>query len=226
MITGSSAGRPDDPQGQEGFVAALDGCHEQAVPGGIFLGHRGIALGSRQRVRSTSRFDDGRRVYRLTEVTVREFPPQPGEAPGVARIAVTPRQPGCGAPTVLSDARCFPLGLLHAHLRTLLRLLDHTVAHLGGRTSAGSSLLSKQLVQGIVADTAIELGETATVLDGTQPESVHAWAVHQRLVSTGRRLLRLLGASGFLSDGPGAELYLAELAGNVYLHPEMGVCDA
>jgi alkylation response protein AidB-like acyl-CoA dehydrogenase len=48
---------------------------------------------------------------------------------------------------------------------------------------------------------------------------VARWQAHRQFVILGRRLLRLLGASGFLADGPAASLHLAEVAGSVYLHP-------
>ena len=46
------------------------------------------------------------------------------------------------------------------------------------------------------------------------------WRRHRRQVATGRAILRLFGASGFLADGPAVDLHLAEVTGHVYLLPE------
>lgn len=52
------------------------------------------------------------------------------------------------------------------------------------------------------------------------------WLSHQRLVTAGRTMVKLYGASGFAADGPGRPVHLLELLGNTYLHPgEGGVGD-
>jgi hypothetical protein len=78
-------------------------------------------------------------------------------------------------------------------------------------------LLDRQLVQTALADVALEIQETAT-LPVTDPAA--RWRAHQALVAAGRLLLSLLGASSFLVSGPGGDLHLAEVTGNVYLHEE------
>jgi hypothetical protein len=104
------------------------------------------------------------------------------------------------------------------HWDTIRAELDHVVAHLTERTSDGTALLNRQLVQGAIADVALALSDSAEQLD--LPKSRHRlWRVHLDLVSAGRNLLKLFGAASFLADGPGSVLYLAELLGNVYLHP-------
>jgi hypothetical protein len=115
----------------------------------------------------------------------------------------------------------FACGMLDLHRDLLQQALHHAIDHLGDRSSGGSSLLSMQLIQGQLADIALRLSED----DAMPPERRDAdrqarWRTHQRMVGIGRSLLRLLGASGFLADGPAGDLYLAEVTGNVYLHPE------
>jgi hypothetical protein len=114
----------------------------------------------------------------------------------------------------------FAAGLLDLHAQVLRDTLRHALAHLSSRTSAGTPLLSRQLVQGDIADVAMGLSEhEAMPLDHRDAGRHARWRAHLRLVAGGRRALRLLGASGFLATGPGGGLHLAEAVGNVYLHP-------
>jgi hypothetical protein len=114
----------------------------------------------------------------------------------------------------------FASGLLALHRDVLRRVLKQAVGHLEGRTSAGTSLLSRQLVQGQLADAAMALNaEEAMPPDRREADPLARWRSHQRMVAVGRALIRLFGASGFLTDGPAADLHLAEVTGNVYLHP-------
>jgi hypothetical protein len=115
----------------------------------------------------------------------------------------------------------FAVGLLDLHRDLLVQVLHHAMLHLGARTSGGTTLLSKQLVQGELADIAMRISEDDAMPDERRHLDPHArWRTHQRLIHCGRRLMRLLGASGFMADGPGGALHLAEVTGNVYLHPE------
>jgi alkylation response protein AidB-like acyl-CoA dehydrogenase len=114
----------------------------------------------------------------------------------------------------------FASGLLALHRDVLRRVLKQALGHLEGRTSAGTSLLSRQLVQGQLADAAMALNaEEAMPPDRREADPPARWRSHQRMVAVGRALIRLFGASGFLTDGPAADLHLAEVTGNVYLHP-------
>lgn len=121
-----------------------------------------------------------------------------------------------------------PLGdRLLALQRDLLRgALTHAMGHLDGRSSEGTSLLARPQIQAQLADIAIELRESGVCVDlpDADPDRLR-WAHHRRLTATGRRLLRLLGASSMLADGPGGDLYLIELLGNTYLHPGEGERD-
>lgn len=87
------------------------------------------------------------------------------------------------------------------------QLLDLTVAHLATRSSDGSPLTGKQLVQAAIADcvTSLELCWDG-VLSG-------ATGVHARLDQVGWTIASLCGAAGYLVDHPARCLYLAELLG-------------
>lgn len=125
-----------------------------------------------------------------------------------------------GSATEPGAADGFAVGLLALHRDLLRRVLRHAMSHLDARESDGASLQSRQLVQGQFADIAMALS-TEEAMPPTRREADPSarWRSHQRMVAASRELVRLLGASGFLADSPAADLYLAEVAGNVYLHP-------
>jgi hypothetical protein len=113
-------------------------------------------------------------------------------------------------------ADLFAVELLDLHRDLLRRTLREVMSHLAARTSDGSALLAKQLIQGELADIAMRLGEAEAM---PADDRWTRWQTHRQLVIQGRRLLRLLGARGFLADGPAAALHLAEVTGGAYLHP-------
>ncbi|CAG6391987.1 hypothetical protein NMG29_30420 [Streptomyces cocklensis] len=139
-----------------------------------------------------------------------------GSSPGRFGLACRPATPEELA--VPAPARAaFGAGLLALHCDLVEHTLRHALDHLAARTSGGADLLSRQLVQAGLADAALALLEERA---GGPPAGQDALArAHLRLVAAGRTLLRLLGASGFLADGPGGELHAAEIAANVYAHP-------
>jgi hypothetical protein len=110
----------------------------------------------------------------------------------------------------------FAEGLLELHRGLIASAVGEVMRYLGARTSGGEPLLAKQLVRAELAEVALSLSEDGA-RTGTDPAS--RWYRHQTLVRTGRRLVKLLGAAGFLAESPAADLYLAEVTGNVYLHP-------
>jgi hypothetical protein len=150
-----------------------------------------------------------------------------------AGIAVASRRRLPGEPLRAGDVLCwhampasdertlaeFAARLVRLQWHTVGAELDDVLGHLTERTSKGAPLLEHELVRGAIADVALALSEAASLLE-LPPTAARLWRLHLRLVSAGRTLLKLFGASGFLTDGPGGVLYLAELMGNVYLHPE------
>jgi hypothetical protein len=117
----------------------------------------------------------------------------------------------------------FADGLLVLHRDLLTAAVGHALRHLDGRQSEGAPLLSRPQIQADIAEIATEIRLAATTPGA--PDAAEAaddrvrWARHQRLCAAGRRLLHLLGASSMVATGPGRDIYLAELTGNVYLHP-------
>jgi hypothetical protein len=115
--------------------------------------------------------------------------------------------------------RCaeFADGLLDLHRDLLAAAVAHALRHLDARHSEGAPLLSRPQIQADLAEIATDVRLAATPA-GVVDDRIR-WSRYRQLCAAGRRLLRLLGASSMVATGPAADIYLAELAGNVYLHP-------
>ncbi|WP_266386462.1 hypothetical protein [Streptomyces canus] len=99
------------------------------------------------------------------------------------------------------------------------RLLDAVLAHLGGRTVGDAKLLHQQMVKGGVAEAVIEQLEIETMLAGATPGDLDDGTLaglNAQITGTDRMLLRLLGAVGFLADGPGQVARVSELIADVH----------
>lgn len=173
------------------FASSLDACHERAAPGGVVASRNGWIVASGQR-------------------TIGE--PVPGGA-GMVLAASS------AAPPDLDALPAFETALVQLQWDTLRTVLDDVVSWLGQRTFEGSGLLSRQLIQGTIAEVAMALSDSASLLDLPNSGGERLWQVHLTLVAAGRSLVKLYGAAGFVSDGPGSAVHLAELLGNVYLQP-------
>lgn len=136
-------------------------------------------------------------------------------------LAVTDAGPDCLFDVGRAADR-FATGLLQIHRELLGQVLADAISHLDGRTSAGATLLSMQLVEGQLADIAMAMSaDDAVPAPLRDADSRSRWRSYLRLAGAGRQLVKLFGARGYLADGPGADLYLAEVAGNIYLHPDL-----
>ena len=129
------------------------------------------------------------------------------------------RRPGPDPGTAGDKFREWLTGLAWLRLGTSERLLGSCLGYLGGRSTGGSPLIGQQMVKGDVSDAVIEQMEVRAVLSGaagillTAAELGH---LHRQLTGADRMLLRLLGASGFLADGPGRQALVSELLADVY----------
>jgi hypothetical protein len=176
------------------YPGELDALHERVAPGRLVSSPTGHVLASAARLPG--------------------LPPDPLVLLGLGVASAGPESVSGAA------ADRFAAGLLDLHRELLRQTLLQVIDHLAARTSGGSSLLAKQLIQGELADIAMRIAEDEAMPAGRRAASrVARWQAHRQFVILGRRLLRLLGASGFLADGPAASLHLAEVAGSVYLHP-------
>lgn len=185
-----------------GYPALLDALHEAVAPGRLVAAATGHVLAS--------------------SLALPLAPEGPLTRFGVVWTRVDPSGVEADARITAAEAdrERFALGLIDLRGALLRRVLRHCMDWLDGRTADGSTLLARQLNQGACADIAVEIAECAAMradADGVGPELLAL--IGRRQTATGRRLLDLLGAFGFLSDGVAGELYLAELTANVYLHP-------
>ncbi|GIJ79436.1 Acyl-CoA dehydrogenase, C-terminal domain [Micromonospora phaseoli] len=114
------------------------------------------------------------------------------------------------------------LGLTWLRLGVSQWLLDQARTYLAGRTSGGVPLIQQQLVQGSLAEAVTEQQGVVAVLDalesaGDELSPSLAAHLHRQITDTDRMSLRLLGAGGFLSDGPGGIAHLSELLADAHL---------
>jgi alkylation response protein AidB-like acyl-CoA dehydrogenase len=131
-------------------------------------------------------------------------------------------EPGGGQPGDGGDL--WRAGLVWLRLGLSEGLLDTCVDYLGGRRCGDSTLLRQQMVMGSVADVLIEHQEAGAVLaefEGAGLPLPEATATHlqRQLTLADRKLLRLLGASGFVAGGPGETAYLSELLAEAHARP-------
>jgi hypothetical protein len=183
----------------DGYPQALDALHRRVSPGELVRSPAGYVLASLAALPDAQAGPLSRFGLAVTRT-------QPGPAGGGGQAAV---------------AGQFAHGLLSLHQELLENVLRQAMRHLEGRTSGGTTLASKDLIRGQLADIGIRLSEAREIIArprGSGPQA--GWRLHLRHVAAGRLLLLLLGASGFLADGPGRDLHLAEVTGNVYLHPD------
>jgi alkylation response protein AidB-like acyl-CoA dehydrogenase len=93
-------------------------------------------------------------------------------------------------------------------------LLAEAMTYLGGRVVDGEPLLHRQLVKAAIADVVIEHLHVRAVLEDSPDEAA---GTHQRITDADRRLLRLLGAGGYTTTGPGRTELISELLADTYV---------
>lgn len=96
-------------------------------------------------------------------------------------------------------------------------LLDQCVRYLGERRSGEETLLRKQMVQDSLAKAVtgqLEVEADLVAAGDVLPAGQRTY-LHTRVSDVDRRLLRLLGASGYLAGGPGEVADVSELLAGV-----------
>ncbi|MBB4161478.1 MULTISPECIES: hypothetical protein [Streptomyces] len=144
-----------------------------------------------------------------------------------AGCTVLRRYPLAGGPVVVvRDPRPAPEGgggaldrseLLRLRLGVVEGLRDACVDHLAARPSGESTVLMQPMVKGQLAEALAQQLELSALLDsGTRPQGPFLRNVHGQITRNGRSLLRLLGAYGYLADGPGATAEASELLADIH----------
>jgi hypothetical protein len=117
-------------------------------------------------------------------------------------------------PVPAGDWTAWSADLARFRLAQSAALLGDCVRYLSDRLVGADRLLDQQLVRADLADAGTDLAELRALLTG--PVAADLTGIHRRLTAVDRTLLRLLGASGFLADGPGRRAAVAELLADVY----------
>lgn len=145
------------------------------------------------------------------------------DLPGGPLILVRHRPAPGTAGTDDAVTEAWRRGLVWVRLGLSEGLLDTCVRYLGDRGTGESTLLRRQLVQGAVADVLIEQLEVRAVLTGAGPlTGARLTHLHDRLTQADRTALRLLGAAGFLTGGPGQVAHHSELLAEAHRQEEPG----
>ncbi|MEU9503355.1 hypothetical protein [Streptomyces sp. NPDC048196] len=153
------------------------------------------------------------------------------EPAGPVAGRVLRRYPLPGGPVVLvrrapgapPSAPADPPALLWIRFGLTAGLRTATLSRLGRRAGGDGTILMHQLVKAQAAEAyAGELELTAhaasLVPAGATPAQLRQ--LHSQITRTDRAWLRLLGAHGFLREGPGGVAEVSELLADVYLHAE------
>nr|AKC92664.1 hypothetical protein [Amycolatopsis sp. SANK 60206] len=97
------------------------------------------------------------------------------------------------------------------------RLMERAVDHLSDRVVGGVPTLSKQLIQGTLADARVDIEAARRCLLVASHLHAAVLDVHARLTAQDWELAKLLGASGFVGQGPGPSAYVSRLTANCWL---------
>jgi hypothetical protein len=138
------------------------------------------------------------------------IPHRVAEREGIAFVRV-PAAEGTGTLTELG------LLLAAARLGATRRLTDHAIAHLSGRTSGGEPTIRKQLVLGTVADLLTGMAALRAQLLTCAAATEAVADVHDRITDLDWEAVKLLGASGYLADGPGRSGHVSELVASCWV---------
>jgi hypothetical protein len=189
--------------GAESFPVLLDALHAEVAPGRFVSAPSGHVLAS--------------------SATLGMAGPESLLRFGLACVTATAVRDEVQSVCDEATAGRFAEGLHGLQLLVLSQALRYTVARLGQRVSEGTSLLARPQIQADLADVAMVIQEAA--IGSAEIGFTTRWARHVLLVDAGRLLLRLLGGHSMLVDSPATDLYLTEVAGNVYLQPQTGDYD-
>lgn len=123
--------------------------------------------------------------------------------------------PGAGPGGAHLTPDAWSLGLGWVRLGLADRFLTRAAEHLRSRKVQDTVTLNLPPVRVLLAGAAAGIAEAHALLTG-QPDRADLHRVHRALDEVGRVCLHLFGATGFLADGPGSEVRVAELLGDTY----------
>ncbi|MGW7446197.1 hypothetical protein [Kitasatospora sp. NPDC054795] len=118
--------------------------------------------------------------------------------------------------------RAFGYGLAWLRLGISEGLRDAALRYLADRRVGDTPLIQQQLVKAAVAESLteqLEVRATLDELDAAALPSALLDDLHRQLTHCDRAQVQLLGAGGYLSDGPGQVAYVSELLAEAYAAP-------
>jgi hypothetical protein len=179
----------------------------------VVCGASGWALVTEEALDSADAVAIGDRLYRRCHTVLVSQRTDALTGEGVVAVRVTPLrrarpEPAHGVTDVLA------IGAGQLRLGLSVALLNAAQVHLAGRASGGSSLLQQPSVRSALAEAALEQLLARRQLEAPTCDVRSAGRAHARITRAGRCLLGLLGASGFLLNGPGRAAHVSELLAN------------
>lgn len=97
------------------------------------------------------------------------------------------------------------------------RLLDWAMQHLSSRVAGGEPIIRKQLVLGVLADSHTSLQALRHCLSAAADMPAAMTEVHDRITVLDWDITKLLGASGYVGEGPAREAYVSLLIANCWI---------
>jgi hypothetical protein len=198
---------------REGALAALTALHRSVGPDTLYCGPAGHAIAPAAVAESAREVWLGGSAYRRADLRETDLTTPAAARAGVAGL----RFEGAGPVPARDPAGFVPSLWLRFGLS--VRLRSQTISHLKQRRAGDTLLLHQQMIKGQLADAAVGHLLTETTLaeaGGPDTDIMTLLELHDSLTAIGHELLKLLGATGFLSDGPGEDQYLSELIADLY----------
>ncbi|MBR7833521.1 hypothetical protein KDL01_09605 [Actinospica durhamensis] len=137
--------------------------------------------------------------------------------PLAARVGICFVRPAVSGIAPPAELTAFGVRLGAVRLGVTRRLLEHTVAHLSGRTIGGEQAVRKQLIQGTLAEAEVTIAVVRHMLRAEPAVAAAVADAHARLTGLDWELAKLLGASGYLATGPAAEAYVSRLTAHCWI---------
>ncbi|WFE32654.1 hypothetical protein [Micromonospora sp. WMMD975] len=200
-----------------GLTATLTTMHDTLADGVLPCGPTGCCVLPEPTLRDAGRVWTGDTVAALDPAAVERLGTVETADGRLAAVRYRGAADPAGAPAPWPEWMAALAGL---RLGLSEALLDLTVAHLGDRRAGDTPLLLQQMIKGALADVVTEQIEIKVRLTGTPPPAGSLAALHRQITTADRMLLRLLGASGFVADGPGLAVNASELLADAWIGGE------
>ncbi|MFE2877614.1 hypothetical protein ACFXG6_17385 [Streptomyces roseus] len=196
----------------EGAEAALTALHRWAGPHALVHGPAGHALAPAALLAAATHAGPPGALAPRRPGAEHELTSPLLAALGLAavRVDTAPRPPSAAWDTAVLRVR---LGLSRW-------LLDATLDHLDGRAFGDTPLLRQPVVKAALAAAGVSLLEAESALTADRaPDRTGIRQLHGALTATDGSLLKLLGAWGLTTDGPGVTAYVSQVLADAYAPP-------